>query len=73
MALVSFNNEKDKAFMLEIIEDIRQAVESDKVRQLCILWETSEREMKASRCSYSKLSLIGLIQTISNRFTNETE
>ena len=31
MALVSFNNEKDKAFMLEIIEDIRQAVESDKV------------------------------------------
>ena len=71
MKLQVLSNEKDKKFMLEIIEDMRLAIEADNVRQLCLFWETSGREMKASRCSYSTLALIGLIQTICARFTNE--
>lgn len=55
------NAEKDKEFMLSMIEDLRIEIEKGKVRTLFCGWLDTDKLIHTSECATSFLELMGLL------------
>ena len=58
---ITTNSEKDKEFMLSILNDLIKEVQEGKVKTLFCCWIDNERMIKTSECATSFLELMGLL------------